>query len=251
MRGRIHHERPLPPDLVRLPRGPGVRALPGLYESGVPGRLRRAPGRETAQFRRALAASAPGRDEFREHWIADTGDGGIHSVPDAHKRDALLDDDGVAAEVIFPDADVLGLGGVDSSPFGSGLGSSGEQRRRAGDGGRAGAQPLAGRPLRRQPRPAWRRGVRSGSPRPGSSRRGDQVGGRPRAQGRHHDPAHLGTVPRVQQRSLRPCLGRVRRVRHDDPHPFRRWVRRHPGRAGRDRDHGVGVVVHARATRSG
>ena len=79
--------------------------------------------------------AAPGRDKFREHWIADTGDGGIHSVPDAHKRDALLDDDGVAAEVIFPDADVLGLGGLDSSPFGSGLGSSGSSD---------GAQVMAG-----------------------------------------------------------------------------------------------------------
>jgi hypothetical protein len=41
--------------------------------------------------------------------------------PDA--RDAILDQEGVAAEVIFPDADVLGTGRLASSPFGSGLGS--------------------------------------------------------------------------------------------------------------------------------
>ena len=91
--------------------------------------------RGAGQAARAAMRSGPGRDKFREQWIADTGDGGIHSVPDAHKRDALLDDDGVAAEVIFPDADVLGLGGVDSSPFGSGLGSSGSSD---------GAQVMAG-----------------------------------------------------------------------------------------------------------
>ena len=91
--------------------------------------------RGAGQALRAAMQGGAGRDKFREHWIADTGDGGIHSVPDAHKRDALLDDDGVAAEVIFPDADVLGLGGLDSSPFGSGLGSSGSSD---------GAQVMAG-----------------------------------------------------------------------------------------------------------
>lgn len=91
--------------------------------------------RGLGQAQRAAMQAGPGRDKFRQHWIEDTGDGGIHSVPDAHKRDALLDDDGVAAEVIFPDADVLGLGGLDSSPFGSGLGSSGSSN---------GAQVMAG-----------------------------------------------------------------------------------------------------------
>jgi predicted TIM-barrel fold metal-dependent hydrolase len=38
-------------------------------------------------------------------------------------RDGILDQEGVAAEVLFPDADVLGTGRLASSPFGSGLGS--------------------------------------------------------------------------------------------------------------------------------
>ena len=41
--------------------------------------------------------------------------------------------EGVAAEVLFPDADVLGTGRIASSPFGSGLGA-GRHRSRAGDG---------------------------------------------------------------------------------------------------------------------
>ena len=36
-------------------------------------------------------------------------------------RNAILDDEGVAAEVLFPDADVLGTGRIASSPFGTGL----------------------------------------------------------------------------------------------------------------------------------
>jgi predicted TIM-barrel fold metal-dependent hydrolase len=42
---------------------------------------------------------------------------------DPATRDAILDKEGVAAEVLFPDADVLGTGRLASSPFGSGLGS--------------------------------------------------------------------------------------------------------------------------------
>jgi predicted TIM-barrel fold metal-dependent hydrolase len=82
---------------------------------------------EARAQRDAMRQAMPrgGRDGFRERWLEETGGGGMYSVPDAHKRDALLDADGVAAEVIFPDADVMGVGGVDSSPFGSGLGSSG------------------------------------------------------------------------------------------------------------------------------
>ncbi|HXY91141.1 MAG TPA: amidohydrolase family protein [Acidimicrobiia bacterium] len=80
---------------------------------------------EVAELRRQLAGNAPGPNSFRDRFLAETGDAGMQSVPDAQKRDVMLDADGVAAEVIFPDADVLGVGKVDSSPFGSGLGSSG------------------------------------------------------------------------------------------------------------------------------
>lgn len=78
-----------------------------------------------AGMRGLLAGNQGGRNQFVDRFLAETGDAGMQSVSDAHKRDALLDGDGVAAEVIFPDADVLGVGKVDSSPFGAGLGSSG------------------------------------------------------------------------------------------------------------------------------
>src|SRR5689334_15941382 len=71
------------------------------------------------------ASNDSGKD-FREQWTEETGDGGIRAAWDPATRDVELDKDGVAGEVIFPDADVLGLGGVTSSPFGSGLGSSGQ-----------------------------------------------------------------------------------------------------------------------------
>jgi predicted TIM-barrel fold metal-dependent hydrolase len=67
--------------------------------------------------------------EDRKQWVAEwaekTGDFGFAAAGDARLRDDALDADGVAAEVIFPNADGAGLGGVDASPFGSGLGSSG------------------------------------------------------------------------------------------------------------------------------
>jgi predicted TIM-barrel fold metal-dependent hydrolase len=70
-------------------------------------------------------ASNDAGKEFREQWTEETGDGGLRAAWDPRRRDEELDKDGVAAEVIFPDADVLGLAGTVSSPFGSGLGSSG------------------------------------------------------------------------------------------------------------------------------
>jgi predicted TIM-barrel fold metal-dependent hydrolase len=64
--------------------------------------------------------------KFREKFLAKTGDGGIRACWDPELRDKELDNDGVAAEVVFPDADVLGIGGITSSPFGTGLGASGK-----------------------------------------------------------------------------------------------------------------------------
>jgi predicted TIM-barrel fold metal-dependent hydrolase len=60
---------------------------------------------------------------FREAWEAKTGDGGLTAAYDSTARNEKLDGEGVAAEVLFPDADVLGTGRLASSPFGSGLGS--------------------------------------------------------------------------------------------------------------------------------
>ncbi len=73
-----------------------------------------------AQFRREQVRS----EEFEERWAEETGDGGMRAAWDPAVRNAELDREGIAGEVIFPDADVLGGGA--SAPFSSGLGSSGE-----------------------------------------------------------------------------------------------------------------------------
>lgn len=63
--------------------------------------------------------------DFREEWEQETDGGGQRAAWDPAVRDRALDDDGICAEVLFPDADVLGLGGTALAPFGSGLASSG------------------------------------------------------------------------------------------------------------------------------
>jgi predicted TIM-barrel fold metal-dependent hydrolase len=61
-------------------------------------------------------------DDFKKKWEAETGgDGGLNAAYDSEARNAILDTEGVCAEVLFPDADVLGTGRVSGSPFGTGL----------------------------------------------------------------------------------------------------------------------------------
>ena len=63
------------------------------------------------------------RDDFIKKWQSITGgDGGLLSAYDSDYRNKVLDSQGVVAEVLFPDADVLGTGRVSGSPFGTGLG---------------------------------------------------------------------------------------------------------------------------------
>ena len=62
--------------------------------------------------------------DFEEQWEKETGDGGKRASWDPTARNIELDREGIVAEVIFPDADVLGGGA--SAPFGAGLGSSGD-----------------------------------------------------------------------------------------------------------------------------
>lgn len=62
--------------------------------------------------------------DFAEQWENETGDGGKKASWDPAARNSELDREGIVAEVIFPDADVLGAGA--SAPFGAGLGSSGD-----------------------------------------------------------------------------------------------------------------------------
>lgn len=63
------------------------------------------------------------KEEFVKKWEKLTGgDGGLQAAFDSDYRNKVLDDQGVVAEVLFPDADVLGTGRISASPFGSGLG---------------------------------------------------------------------------------------------------------------------------------
>src|SRR6476659_838233 len=60
---------------------------------------------------------------FAARFQEESGDGGLLAAYDSAARIEKLDGEGVAVEVLFPDADVLGTGRVASSPFGSGLAS--------------------------------------------------------------------------------------------------------------------------------
>lgn len=64
-------------------------------------------------------------EEFVAEWDEETGDHELKAAYDSGVRNAILDEEGVAAEVLFPDADVLGTGRAASSPFGTGLASAG------------------------------------------------------------------------------------------------------------------------------
>jgi len=70
-----------------------------------------------------LAAIGLRNEEFAEEWERDNEEG-LRGGWDAGRRDHELDADGVAGEVIFPDADAV-TGGA-SAPFGAGLGSGGD-----------------------------------------------------------------------------------------------------------------------------
>ncbi|MGH9122559.1 MAG: amidohydrolase family protein, partial [Acidimicrobiales bacterium] len=57
-------------------------------------------------------------EEFADQWFTEHGEG-IAGGWDVARRDKELDGDGVAGEVIFPDADAVS--GVAGAPFGAGL----------------------------------------------------------------------------------------------------------------------------------
>ena len=76
--------------------------------------------------------------EFRSRWEEETdGDGGLTAAYDSSARNAILDEEGVVAEVLFPDADVLGTGRVSASPFGTGLAGGAGDPREVVEGSRA------------------------------------------------------------------------------------------------------------------
>jgi predicted TIM-barrel fold metal-dependent hydrolase len=79
----------------------------------------------------SMRTARMGPSEDRDRWVAEWREeiadhGGMRGSWDASVRDKELDGDGVACEVIFPDADAAGVGGVSGTPFGAGLGSSGD-----------------------------------------------------------------------------------------------------------------------------
>ena len=89
-----------------------------------------------AEMRRAMGRAD--NDEFRAKWEEETdGDGGLTAAYDSDARNAILDQEGVAAEVLFPDADVLGTGRVAASPFGTGLAGAVGDSREIVEGSRA------------------------------------------------------------------------------------------------------------------
>ena len=77
---------------------------------------------EQAALREASPFGQGDQSDFEREWeLATDGDGGLTAAYDGTERNRLLDREGVVAEVLFPDADVLGTGRVSSSPFGTGL----------------------------------------------------------------------------------------------------------------------------------
>ncbi len=78
----------------------------------------------TAKMRAEMMKARGGdNSEFLKTWNEETdGDGGLLAAYESDYRNKILDIEGVAAEVLFPDADVLGTGRIAASPFGTGLG---------------------------------------------------------------------------------------------------------------------------------
>src|SRR5947209_2488232 len=64
----------------------------------------------------ALDAGRMVNTDFVKEWDDETGDVELKAAFDPAVRDTILDQEGVAAEVLFPDADVLGTGRAASSP---------------------------------------------------------------------------------------------------------------------------------------
>lgn len=74
----------------------------------------------------AELARSDDQQKFLAEWNSEIGEhGGMKGAWDPEVRNKEMDHDGVAAEVIFPDADSAGVGGVSKTPFTAGLGSTG------------------------------------------------------------------------------------------------------------------------------
>src|SRR5262245_18907769 len=79
--------------------------------------------RMRAVMEEEIRARGMRNDEFAQEWERENEDG-LRGGWDVARRDKELDADGVAGEVIFPDADAVTSGA--SAPFGAGLAASAE-----------------------------------------------------------------------------------------------------------------------------
>ena len=145
--------------------------------------------------------------DYITHWETEHEEG-LRGAFDAEQRDKEMDADGVAAEVIFPDADAIT--GMESPPFGAGLVGRNDRGSRARVRGRARAQPLPRRAVRDEPRPARRHRPRADHPRRRTGGRRDRVAGRQARHPRDHGPDDVARPHAVQRPVVRPGVGRVR-----------------------------------------
>ena len=148
--------------------------------------------RTMAELREAMQHAS--NSDFRAQWEEETdGDGGLRAAFDSSARNALLDEEGVAAEVLFPDTDVLGTGRVAASPFGTGLAGAAGDPREVVEGSRAHNRWLADF-VSEEPGTEDRRRSDPGD-HPGHGYRAETG---PRGQGlgspRHPDPDSAGSI---------------------------------------------------------
>ena len=242
-------DEPLPRDLVGRPRRTTRRPLPRVPRGAVPPRVRRAPGqrcRRCARRWRSSGARATTPSSSRSGTRRPTAT--VASSPPTTPTTATRSSTskGVAAEVLFPDADVLGTGRIAASPFGSGLAGGAGNQPELALAGREGAQPVARRLLSAVARPSHRRRARSRSsttatPRSPRSRRRGEMGLRG-----DHDPHPLVRPARVPRPVLRPCVGSGAGQRHGAAHTLRLGAGRLRRRSGHDGDLRVGGVLVGR-----
>ena len=143
-----------------------------------------------------------------------THEEGLRGAYDAEQRDKELDADGVAAEVIFADADAIT--GMESPPFGAGLSAGTIEDPAAAFVVRRDARRsrgLARRPCRHRPG--------SDLPRHHARRRRDRVARRHAGRPRDHGADDVARPAAVQPSRLRPGVGRVPGGRVPGAHAFR------------------------------
>ena len=145
--------------------------------------------------------------DYITHWETEHEEG-LRGAFDAEQRDKEMDADGVAAEVIFPDADAIT--GMESPPFGAGL-SAGmiEDPELAFAGARAHNRFLV-ELCATSPAAARRRRARADLPRRRARGRRDRMARRQARHPRDHDPDDVARSRAVQRPGLRPGVGRVR-----------------------------------------